>query len=379
MKKPWVIGLMSVIPGLGFIVLGKTLLGLISFLIVASAALLTVVIPSEDASAIFFTLFYIAWFVQLFYAVFIALRLAHVEAGLVLQAKPVFIAPLPAGASLKDKKLQKTRQTMMELLPPGEYLQIALKGKTGNWTQALHEYPPDIRVIYFGTTEQDLIIIKTDGMGDPNELQRIPINKISAVKLVEGFLNDAVDFDVGENKPLRIYVSYRFRPELVQLVGVLSGTGQFLETPDYHSVEQLIKTSNTFGAEQAKNVASGVKKRVSLTDSPLFRQACVSFIFFLIGYVVSFGAANIFFSGFFQEMRTDIDFSPEVNIIVQLLCCGPAVIPTIIIIAALVILAQNKLKLSYRTTMRANAIVSTVIGFVLYIPAQFLVIFAATF
>jgi hypothetical protein len=235
MKKPWVIGLISILPGLGFIVLGKIIQGLIVFIVVGYFALLGYLINHEEVSVIFYTLALIAWITQLYYAISIARRSARVEAGLVTPGTPVSMASLTAGASSK------------ETLP--------------------------------------------------------------------------------------------------------------------------IKTSNV-NSDQTDMLDKGVQQQEMKKGSPLLQQAGVSFITFLIGYIVSFGVL-----GSLMDVSQVVPL--DTNIVVQLICCAPAMIPTAFIITTLVMFIQGRFKLSSRATLRVNAIASLVIGFIAYIPGQFLLLMGA--
>ena len=117
MKKPWVIGLLSVVPGLGLIVLGEVRQGLGVMDIVALLAFLVEFAPWEIVNAASCVLGFVAWVSQLYCAVIVAQRLARVEAGVVLPARP--LAQAPPGASLGDRLLHKVRQSVMQQLLPG--------------------------------------------------------------------------------------------------------------------------------------------------------------------------------------------------------------------------------------------------------------------
>jgi hypothetical protein len=127
-KKPWVIGLLSVVPGLGLIVLGEVRQGLGVMAIMAFLAFLVEFAPWEIVNAASCVLGF-AWVSQLYYAVIVAQRLAHVEAGVVLPARP--LAPTPPGASLGERLLHKVRQSVMQQRLPGETLRVAIAGQVG--------------------------------------------------------------------------------------------------------------------------------------------------------------------------------------------------------------------------------------------------------
>ena len=130
MKKPWAIGLISIVPGLGLIILGEARKGLAAF--VATAAFFIAMFASgEIVPTTAFAFFLIAWIVQAYYAIVIAQRIGRKQAGLALPEWPVSIAPPPPGASRAQKAQHNATVTVLKLLPPGEQLQLALQGTTG--------------------------------------------------------------------------------------------------------------------------------------------------------------------------------------------------------------------------------------------------------
>jgi hypothetical protein len=373
MKKPWVIGLISIVPGMGFIVLGKILQGFVIFFVVALLACLGMFTSAENASRIFFTMSFAAWLSQLYYSIHLAQHLSRLAAGLVPQRKPVDLAPLPAGASSKEKALHKARLAMMELLPPGKYVRIALEGQTSSISPSslLVEGSMDIRVVYFGVAGQDLVIIKTDKLSNPQELIQVPFEKIRSFKSAESLLYDIVDFDLGESKPLRIQVARRFRPEKQQLLAILSGQNAPGEAADDRS-QPLSAPTSPFVSGQAKDLAQNIHKQGQKKASPLLRYAGISGIFFSIGYALGFAVL-----GTWAQVSEVI--STDVNLITHLICFGPAMILTAFIIAALVIMIQSRFNLPSPTAQRINLIVSVIIGFIAYIPAQFLLLMGVAF
>jgi hypothetical protein len=233
MKKPWVVGLLSIIPGLGFIVLGEARRGFVAF-ILTILPLLGLLVPWEVVSITCLTLGLIVWVTQGYYAVVLAQRQARAEAGLAVPESPATLAPPAPGASFGDRKLHGAKQTLMQLLQPGEHLKVALHGATGmqsttstllNLGKAASGVFPDvpsIRQVYLGITEHDLVLVRTDAFGKPSELQRIPLEQVALVGSTEGTLSDEVVIDIGEEKPLRVGVGRPMRGGTRELVRILT-------------------------------------------------------------------------------------------------------------------------------------------------------------
>ena len=233
MKKPWAIGLISIVPGLGLIILGEARKGLAAF--VATAAFFIAMFASgEIVPTTAFAFFLIAWIVQAYYAIVIAQRIGRKQAGLALPEWPVSIAPPPPGASRAQKAQHNATVTVLKLLPPGEQLQLALQGTTGmasagetllDLAGAASGVPPgprEIRQVYLGITPQNLVLVKTDAFGAPSELKRVPLGHVSLLKANEGPLSDDVVIDIGEAKALHVGIGRAFREATHQLIGVLS-------------------------------------------------------------------------------------------------------------------------------------------------------------
>jgi hypothetical protein len=234
MKKSWVIAMLSIIPGLGFIALGKAGIGLGVFALVAILALLAGNAPTEDLSTTGFTVALIAWITQWYYAIKMAKEQAQVGAGV---TQPVWQGSpnLPrAQAAIEDIQSSKARQTMQPLLEPGEDLQVVLYGsKRLPVSKILSEvlYALLTRVyldradskIYLGLTERVLILIQFDQFGKPDTLQRFPLNRVRLISSSQGWLSDKVLIQFGEARPLQITIDASMRERTHQLVAILSG------------------------------------------------------------------------------------------------------------------------------------------------------------
>jgi len=226
MKKPWVVGVLSIIPGLGFWVLGKIRPGFIVSIITSGFGILGYLTsPWENLSITFYTLALIAWVSQGYYAILLAQSKARSKAGLDLPVRQVSIAPPPQDASLGEKHLHKARQTVMELLQPNENLKIAIEGRTGttSFLRTLLLGPSlNIRVVYLGVTEHQLIFVNTDKIGKPSELQRIPFSQVTWATSKESQLTDWIDIQIGETNHLKIEVPRSSRNATQQILAVLS-------------------------------------------------------------------------------------------------------------------------------------------------------------
>lgn len=229
MKKTWIIGLLSIIPGLGFFLLGKILQGFVVLFLTGGLLTVGLFSTGNNFSITVITLAFIAWVTQGYFAVLLARSRARTEAGLNLPVREVSIAPPEPDASREEKHLYKVRKTMMELLPQGEDLRVSIEGWIGSapflrrLIDTLFAGPSVPSLVYLGVTDQDLIYVKTDGLGKPSELQRVPISQVTLAAIKEGMLSDWMDIQFNETAPLKIEVVRSSREEARQLTGILSG------------------------------------------------------------------------------------------------------------------------------------------------------------
>jgi hypothetical protein len=126
MKKPWVMGLLSIIPGLGFFLLGRIRQGFFLWLLVGGLVAIGLFSSGENLSVTVYTLAFIAWITQGIFAILFARSQARTEAGLDLLVREVSIAPPQPDASRGKKHLHKARVSVLDLLEQGEDLKAAV-------------------------------------------------------------------------------------------------------------------------------------------------------------------------------------------------------------------------------------------------------------
>src|SRR5574340_413610 len=182
MKKPWTVGLLSLVPGLGLMMLGeiwKGVAALISVALLFIGSYLTA--ESGDVSVYLFVAGLIVWGVQMQYAFMYAKRRQRIETGEVPAGRQVDIGALPADASAVDKSVHHMRQVVTGLLKPGENLKAVLQATTQSPSllPALLAVllggtaPGTLEWVYLGLTDKELIIVEMDALSKPSRLQRI--------------------------------------------------------------------------------------------------------------------------------------------------------------------------------------------------------------
>jgi hypothetical protein len=294
MKKNWVIGVLSMVPGLGLLVLGEVWKGLGAFFL-AMLLLLCVFGPWEAVAGAGFALFLVVWIVQGVYAVVFAERRARTEAGLTLPEREVPIAPLPPAASSGQKSLYKARQELLRLLQPDEHLQLAMPAATMKRSDSslLRELVLSLLTfgpmgemtgaVYLGVTEHDLVLVGRDMLGKPDELRRIPRSQISSVQSRESLLDDNVVIEIGEDQPLRLRMYRHIREGTRQLVALLSGK----EEDGYSASEESVWREETSHAAEYPSMPAAMARHGFISRRPVLASALLGAGGGIAGAVVS--------------------------------------------------------------------------------------------
>jgi hypothetical protein len=387
MRKPWVIGLISIIPGLGLIVIGRVRWGIIVGIIVAFCAVIGLSAPWETISITGYTMAIIAWITQEYYAVLMAQKLSLDEAK---TADPLShsagMSPDP-NASVGERRLHKARQELSQLLLPGESLKIALHAVVDGpsnlsilfnvvltlITQTATVTSREGYSIYLGITDSDLLITDIDRLGNPEEPRRIPLDRAKLIKFTEGLLSDQIVIDIDQPKPLHVSTSRIMRSGTQQLVAMLTANSTTAVDLERNAKERFEKQPPVAPINQTTKFSQGIQKQPSIKASTFIMNAGISALFLLIGYAIGFGVfRNIFIQD--QWTKEIVD-----NILLHLFCWIPLAFLIACALAALIVLGQSRLKLSGRTAYFLNSSISLVLGAIAYLPLQLLLIIGAAF
>ncbi len=235
MKKPWVIGLLSVVPGLGLIALGQVVAGLGVMAGMSLLIFLSLITTSADLSAWLFSFALILWMLQLGYAM-LAARVAAAP-----RESPERIARREAKRTQREgTAIQRSaRETLTPLLLPGQHLRIALAGsKTGVDPRLLGEIflaillavgggaytggPSDPPTTCIGITEDELVFTTTRRLPKPSNLRRVPLSAVAAVELKKGRWGfDKLVVRTGKRKLLGLRTAQSLRPAIRELAAIL--------------------------------------------------------------------------------------------------------------------------------------------------------------
>jgi hypothetical protein len=231
MKKPWVVGVLSIVPGLGLIALRRTVLGLASIASILMLGFLAMLDLSATFSLVALAVGLIVWVFQAYYGVVLAQRTERASAGKALTEREVPMARLQPGASLAEKRAYQARKAVMQLLPPGEDVTVAIHVSTNTTPVGLSLLElatgvpselKEIRQLYLAATQHDFILVNLDGFGKPSHLQRLPLKNVKLDEFKQGVLSDVLTLSLGTRQPLRVGVATMMRHWTSQLAELIS-------------------------------------------------------------------------------------------------------------------------------------------------------------
>jgi hypothetical protein len=315
--------------------------------------------------------------------VLVAQQVKRIEEGRGGAWRPVSIAPPSPGSSCQEKRLHKVKEEVMQLLQPGEYVSVAVHGVVGapsgiasliNIILTLAGGVPvgdfkEGQPVYIGISGQDFIHTKTDILGKPINLQRVPLSQVRLVSYTEGMVSDKVVIDIGEFKPMRMRVGRQMRQgthELRRSLPVSPLTTQALSPS--HAAEK--QPQEALGAYPASDIGKQIPAQKSTKAPEVMQHNKISAIFLCIGYAAAYATLV---SGIFDISIMEDPFVREVVSLffLHLICGLPMLLPAALVVAAIALMAKRRLNLSERGARRFNASISFIFGAVAFIPCQF--------
>ena len=218
MQSPFAIGVLSIVPGLGFFVLGQSKRGIGTIGIIIGLFTFGLFIPSEFLSQLGFQLFFIAWISQIYYAVQTANLLKKQKSGeVVAPRETTSITPAPHGLSANEKLAYKMRETVRQQLNAGEHLIDAVVAQIlpsmGAHILIGAAAAFSTKAYYVGLTEKTLIMIEQDFMGKPADVKRVSLSDLKSSEYKKGLLTDSLVLDFGQKKSMKLRITVRLRTQ----------------------------------------------------------------------------------------------------------------------------------------------------------------------
>jgi hypothetical protein len=201
MKKKW-IGLASVIPGLGYWVLGERRKAITIALIVFGLGIFSFLTPSDTLFDITSNTAILIWVVQMTTAEYSAHIIDELRIGSGRPAKLNQNIHTSQSLSTVAWHRRGILKKVLGEVPDGDDLMHAIGGATH----------------YIGLTTNKLFIIKPDAWGKPAITYEFPRNAILAVYYEKGSLYDGVAFDFGARGHADISVGRAHRKTTLSIV-----------------------------------------------------------------------------------------------------------------------------------------------------------------
>jgi hypothetical protein len=219
-KSPFIIGIASIIPGLGFWILGKKRLAGTAAVVVIGAYVIYVAAPWEFLYALSCNVAIIGWFLQIVYAVYEAQAIKKVTSGEMEAARPSERKiEIPADIPRREKLPYKAKEIIREQLDPGEIIQDAIMVFTMSYMRGASS----MKQYYLGLLSDQLMLVGTDLFGKPVSVKRIPFYKIDQAKFKKGLINDQIILSVAGEKKIRLNINRIQREHTERFREVLSG------------------------------------------------------------------------------------------------------------------------------------------------------------
>ena len=202
-KSPLIVGLASILPGLGFWILGKKRLAVTSAVVVIGAFLVYIAAPWESVYSFSCNVAILGWFLQGVYAVYEARTISKVESGEMEAARSSEAKiEIPSDIPRRERLAYKAQEVIRGQLDPGERIQDAVMVYTSSYlggASSMSQY-------YLGLLSDQIILIGTDLFGKPASVKRIPFYQIEQAKFKKGLINDQIILSVAGEKKTRMNV-----------------------------------------------------------------------------------------------------------------------------------------------------------------------------
>jgi hypothetical protein len=225
-NHPIVIGIASLIPGLGYLMLGKVRKAVYVWLALLCAALVYVFSPFDFLWEIAAITFLGIWFAQIVWASRDAALEKRIASGQVSPARETLgpaSAP-PLGLSRKEKQAFQMRETVKSQIGMGENL--------GPVVTVMDRAQASIytRMFYLGVVDTGVVVVELSMGGKPKGVQRIERVKVTGVEFKKGMLTDRLRLHHSDQKkPTTFYSQRPFREQMqafASAVGAWQGLSQ---------------------------------------------------------------------------------------------------------------------------------------------------------
>lgn len=191
-----IVGLLSIIPGLGFFVLRSYRQAYFFFILVVGSILLWAISPWQELNEISAYIGFFSWLAQ----IFTSIQMAHtikildvdLESSLIEKMDKIQVPPDRSG---EEKSGFKERETVRRQLEFGENIVGTILGLRGRYCG-----------YYLGVSDRNLIIIAIDFFSQPIWSKKIPLADVEKVRHKKGFFYHYLTFFLKNGKSIRFGV-----------------------------------------------------------------------------------------------------------------------------------------------------------------------------
>jgi hypothetical protein len=218
MYTPWLVGLVSIIPGLGFWLIHQRRRALGAIILVIGFFVIYYLASHfswwQPLIQFFRYVAFTLWVGQMVFAADTA-RLINERAKKPSKAvrRSGWENTTPPGLNRRQRFIYRTRALVNQQLDNGDKLIAAVMGtylaerKDGVSIQ----FP--MRTRYVGLTDRIILQIELDLLGDPMLVERLPIEGVKKADFRQGILTDALRIELNEDKIIEMKVPFQLREE----------------------------------------------------------------------------------------------------------------------------------------------------------------------
>jgi hypothetical protein len=224
-SKPWFIGIASIVPGLGFLLLKQPWKALKAFLSVAIALVISYALYRSTnipwIKEYCWNIALIAWFVQSASAVNAAGLLNRQGKGNLVTAKETDRKILP-NSILGIGRKGRIREIASQQLEQGETLvAMTIARKTVTQEHSWGSVRDPFQFDYVVLTNKAVLVMEIDFEDMPVNIERIGLDKIQYADHIKGIVNDELYFVLSDNTEREFSVHVKSRREAQEIVNWL--------------------------------------------------------------------------------------------------------------------------------------------------------------
>jgi len=208
---PTLIGIASVIPGLGLWLLGKRKQAIITVLLMFSLIFLFLFSPWEILYTISCNTAVFLWGAQIAYAIYEARLQDKIATGKAIAAKEtVPVDYIPAHIPRREKIVYKAKEMLRQQINAGEYLEAGIFAQSMSVWGGISTY----KQYYIGLLSDRLIFAGLDFIGKPANIQYIAFDDIKNLRIKQGWLTDNFILSLKNQETIKLKVPRNFRKEI---------------------------------------------------------------------------------------------------------------------------------------------------------------------